>query len=166
MNVNFFETPCKEPARIDKLFGICDKQDGSKAFTDAENNNFWIAIVNNEHEKSVSFTPIDHCITIYKEGTSNQESTCDGMLTFKNSLYLVELKEKQKDWKTEAINQLKNTIRLLLLHHDLSKFRYKKAYACNKKHPNFKVIESSTKIEFFRETEGFKLDIQNEITIK
>ena len=34
MIVNFFETGCKEPAKTDDLFGICDDQDGTKAYTD------------------------------------------------------------------------------------------------------------------------------------
>lgn len=166
MKINFLETPCKEPNRTDKLFGICDKQDGSKAFNDVEDQQKWIAFVKNEQAKSISFTPIDNCIQIFKDGGKDQESTCDGMLTFENSLYLVELKEKEKSWLMEATKQLKNTIRLLRLHHDLSAFKYKKAYACNKKHPYFKALDYSFRKDFFRRTDGFRIDAQTEIAIK
>jgi hypothetical protein len=167
MSANFFETPCKEPSRTDPLFGICDDQNGRKAYTDNATKNKWIATVKNEQFTEVSFTPIDHCILILKEGTNDQESTCDGMLTFQNSLYLVELKEKEKhSWKSEAISQLKNTIKLLYASHDLTPFKYKKAYACNKKHPSFIVLDSETRKEFFKKTNGFRIEAQAEITIK
>ena len=168
MSVNFFDTPCKEPARIDPLFGICDNQDGvSKAYTDDVNQNKWVATVINENETEVSFTPIDHCISILKEGTKDEESLCDGMLTFQNSLFLVELKEKEKHaWQSKAVAQLENTIRLLQTNHDLSAFKYKKAYACNKKHPLFTSIDNEARMKFFRATNGFRIDAQAQIVIK
>lgn len=167
MSVNFFDTPCKEPARIDPLFGICDNQDGvSKAYTDDVNQNKWVATVINETETEVSFTPIDHCISILQEGTKDEESLCDGMLTFQNSLFLVELKEKGKHaWQSEAVAQLENTIRLLQANHDLSVFKYKKAYACNKKHPNFSTYDNEKQKTLFSKTK-FRIDIQAKIVIK
>ena len=56
-------------------------------------NTKWIAKVINNNDLAISFTPIDNCIIVLKEGTLDKESTCDGMLTFSNSLYLVELKK-------------------------------------------------------------------------
>jgi len=167
MKVDFFDTPCKEPARIDTLFGICDDQDGvSIAYTDNSNKDKWVAIVINKNETEVAFTTIDHCITILKEGTKDEESLCDGMLTFQNSLYLVELKEKEKNaWQSEAIAQLENTIRLLQANHDLSAFKYKKAYVCNKKHTNFSVYDNEKQKALFSKTK-FRIDIQSEILIK
>lgn len=112
------------------------------------------------------FTPIDNCIIVYKGGTKDKESTYDGMLTFTDSLYLVELKDKgHAGWKTEAINQLENTIRLMNEFHKLDTIRYKKAYACNKKYPNFKVIDAAERKAFFHRTNGFRLDVQAEITV-
>ncbi|HNW52010.1 MAG TPA: hypothetical protein PKH79_13070 [Prolixibacteraceae bacterium] len=168
MKVNFFDTPCKEPARIDPLFGICDDQDGvSKAYTDHANQNKWIATVINKNQTEVFFTPIDHCFSILREGSKEEESLCDGMLTFQSSLYLVELKEKEKHaWQLEALTQLENTIRLLQANHDLSVFKYKKVYACNKKHPFFKAIDNETSKRFFKNSDGFRIDVQAEITIK
>jgi hypothetical protein len=167
MKVDFFDTPCKEPARIDPLFGICDDQIGTKAYTDGESQGKWIATVRNENQIEVAFTPIDHCITILKDGTNDEESLCDGMLTFYNSLYLVELKEREKHaWLLKALDQLENTIRLLHANHDLSAFKCKKAYACNKKHPLFKAIDNEMSKRFFKNTDGFRIDAQGEIRIK
>jgi len=168
MSVNFFDTPCKEPARIDPLFGICDNQDGvSKAYTDDVNQNKWVATVINETETEVSFTPIDHCISILQEGTKDEESLCDGMLTFHNSLFLVELKEQGTGgWLPKAVGQLENTIRLMYANHNLSAFKYKKAYACNKKHPLFTSIDNEARKKFFKATNGFRIDAQAQIVIK
>jgi hypothetical protein len=167
MSVNFFKTKCKELPRQDKLFGICDDQDGTKAYTDATDDSNWIAKVINTNDLSVSFTAIDNCIIIFKEGAKDKESTCDGMLTFSNSLYLVELKNQGTGgWLPKAKGQLENTIKLLSSVHNIEDYRYKKAYACNKKHPNFTVIDAAEKKAFFERNKGFRIDVQREITIK
>ena len=167
MNVNFLGPDCKEPARTNKLFGICDDQDGSPAYTNITDNSKWIANVINNSEITISFTAIDNCIIVLKDGTKDKESTCDGMLTFNDSLYLVELKKQGTGgWLPDAKGQLENTIKLLNTNHNLSTFRYRKAYACNRKHPNFTVIDSAERKAFFQRTKGFRIDAQAEITIK
>ena len=137
MKVDFFDNVYIEPARSEIVFGVCDAQDGEKAYTDIENEDTWIAKVKNSDQLNTVFTPIDNCLIIFKDGTKDKESTCDGMLTFQNSLFLIELKNQRANWITKAKAQLINTIRLLSEHHDIFEFRYKKAYACNKKHPYF-----------------------------
>jgi hypothetical protein len=115
----------------------------------------------------ISFTPIDNCLNIFNGGSSDKESTCDGMLQFEQSLFLIELKKQSVGgWITDAKRQLENTIRLLHENHDLSAFTNKKAYACNKKHPNFTVIDPSERKAFFSRTMGFRIDAQTEIMIK
>jgi len=167
MSVNFFETGCKESTRNEKLFGLCDDQNGKKAYSDSINNSKWIAKIINNKEISISFTAIDNCIMVYKNGSKDKERSCDGMLTFVQSLFLVELKKQRTGgWIQDAKSQLENTIKLLSENHDLSDFRYKKAFACNRKHPNFTVIESAEKKSFFKRTNGFIIDIQAEIVIK
>jgi hypothetical protein len=167
MSVNFLETTCKEPARSELVFGLCDKNDGSKAYSDAGNMPTWTALVSNVNSVEVTFTAIDNCIIILKDGTKDKESTCDGMLTFTNSLYLVELKDHGTGgWLPKAKAQLENTIRLLYESHELTDFRFKKAFACNKRHPNFVVIHSEEQKSFFVNTKGFRLDIQAQILIK
>ncbi len=166
MSVDFFNTPCKEPTLTNEKFGICDNQDGTKAYTDIGDTTNWIASVINKNQIEVAFTAIDNCIIVLKEGTQDKESSCDGMLTFNNNVYLVELKnQKTGGWLPDAIGQLKNTIRLLKANNNLEEVKYKKAYACNRKHPNFQVIEDERKKKFLNET-GFRLDVQAEIVIK
>lgn len=167
MSVNFFETQCKEESRNIKQFGICDDQNGTKAYTDILNRTIWIAEVKNDNEIDVIFTAIDNCIIVFKEGTKDEESSCDGMLTFSQSLFLVELKKQGTGgWISDAKRQLENTIKLISKNHDLSNFRYKKAFACNRKHPSFTVIDTAERKSFFERTEGFRIDIQAEIVIK
>jgi hypothetical protein len=167
MSANFFETDCKESSRNEKQFGICDDQNGTKAYTDTTDNRKWIAKVTNNNDIDISFTAIDNCIVVYKEGTKEKESSCDGMLTFAQSLYLVELKKQSTGgWIADAKGQLENTIKLLSKNHDLSNFRFKKAFACNRKHPNFTVIDTAERKSFFERTNGFRIDVQTEIKIK
>jgi hypothetical protein len=167
MSVNFFESDCKEPSRQDKLFGICDDQNGTKAYTSITDNTRWIAKVRNDSDLSISFTAIDNCIIVLKEGTRETESTCDGMITFSNGLYLVELKKQGTGgWLSVAKSQLENTIKLLMSNHNLEEYKYKKAYVCNKKHPNFTVIDAAERKAFFERTKGFRIDAQAEIVVK
>lgn len=166
MSANFFVTDCKEESRNEKQFGICDDQNGTKAYTDTTDNTKWIAKVTNVKEIDVSFTPIDNCIIVLKEGTKDKESSCDGMLTFAQNLYLVELKKQGKGgWISDAKGQLENTIKLISKNHDLSNFRYKKAFACNRKHPSFTVIDTAERKSFFERTRGFRIDVQAEIVV-
>jgi len=165
MKTNFFETDCKEYSRTNALFGLCDKEDNSKAYSTLDTPDKWIATVVNNENKTIIFTPIDNCIEILKEGTNQKESTCDGMLTFENTIYLVELKNQRTQWQNKAIQQLENTMRLLLESQDLDKFKYKKAFACNKKHPNFVTIDNERNKRFFKNY-GFRIDLQAKIIIK
>ena len=166
MSMNFFETDCKEPERTDNIFGICDGQCGCRAYTSITDSKKWIAKVINNANLAISFTAIDNCIIVFKKGTKDKESTCDGMLTFPASLYLVELKDQEKgSWLAKAKSQLENTINLLKENHNLNDFRYKKAYICNKRHPYFTVLNPAEKKAFF-ESNGFRLDVHAEIMIK
>ncbi len=164
--INFFNNNCNEASISNKEFGICDDQNGTKAYTDNTNSKKWIATIKNDKRKKIVFTAIDNCIIILKEETSDKESTCDGMLTFENSLFLVELKvQRQGGWLPRAISQLENTIKLIKKHNDISKIKYKKAYACNKIHPRFQIMASEQMKRFFDKT-GFRIDVQAEIKIK
>lgn len=168
MSVNFFETECQEPSKTDEIIGICDDQTGKKAYTNTTDSSKWVAVIKNSDKLAVSFTAIDNCIIILKEGTKDKESTCDGMITFKDSLFLIELKKQGTGgWISDAIKQLENTIKLLIANHnrDLQRIKYKKAFACNKKHPRFRSIDNEQNKRFYR-THGFRLDVQAEIVIK
>ena len=75
-------------------------------------------------------------------------------------------KQSTGGWIADAKGQLENTIQLLSENHDLSDFRFKKAFACNRKHPNFTVIDTAERKSFFERTNGFRIDVQAEIVIK
>ena len=166
MNINFFNNQCKELPKTDKTIGICDDQDGKRAYTDSTDPSKWLATIKNENQLSISFTAIDNCMNIIKEESKNRESTCDGMLTFSDSLFLVELKKQRTGgWISDAIGQLENTIKILLSNHNLEAYKYKKAFACNRRHPRFTVIDNERNKRFFN-TYGFRLDIQAEIVVK
>ena len=166
MSIDFLNTECKESVRNNSVYGICDNQDGTKAYTNIANESSWVATVENTNQLETVFTPIDNCIIIMKNGTKDEESTCDGMLTFRNSIYLIELKEQRTGgWLPDAIGQLENTIKLIEKANNIDDITFKKAYACNKKHPNFQVIDVERKRRFFDET-GFRIDAQAKIVVK
>ncbi len=164
--VDFFNSDCLESLRTDIQFGLCDDETHQTAYTDTLDSQKWIAQVNNPLKKKIAFYAIDNCQVVLQPGSLNRESTCDGMLVESNKLILVELKNRGiGGWRKDAISQLENTIRLMSIHHDLSQFKLKKAYACNRKHPQFAQLESELKLKFRRNNHGFHLDIQSQITL-
>lgn len=168
--VNFFDLSNNndEPLRTDTQFGLCD-DDGENhpnpAYSDVRQPEKWIATVQNPNGFGVQFYAIDKRIKIIIDG--DEQSLCDGMLIFQEKLYLVELKVQRAEWINHAISQLRNTIDLLKQYHapELAQFKSKKAYACNRKHPNFALSHAATMNRFYQET-GFRLDIQATIHIK
>jgi len=161
MSIGFFNTPCSEKPRNEKRFGLCDDDDESPAYSSHDNEENWIATVESTAQEVV-FTPIDKCIIPTKEGSTDKESNCDGMLTFTDSLFLVELKNERKNWFTGGLNQIENTIRLMRKQGALDQ-KYLKAYVCNKRHPHFRTIDNAFSRKFLHET-GFRID--NQATIK
>lgn len=55
--MNFFDAEYQEPPTSESTFGICDDQNGQKAYTDRTNK--WIATVHNEKPFQLIFTAID-----------------------------------------------------------------------------------------------------------
>ena len=160
--MNFFDIGCQYGPVNYTSFGICDDQNTTKAYITDVNPETWVAVVKNDKQKNLIFTAIDKCVIHDDEEIGR--GRCDGMLTTIDLLYLIELKEKDPPWRNEAIEQLKSTIIFLRANHDLSKFKHKKAFACNKKRNAFVVIEHEESLAFFREY-GFRLDIQAEVII-
>lgn len=180
--VNFFDlsTNNNEPLRTDSEFGLCDNNSPKHKEEPAYSNNDikyrdsrkaedkhlrWVATVVNSSNIPVRFYAIDKRIQILING--DEQSLCDGMLVFNDKLYLVELKVKKEEWLDDSINQLRSTISFLQQYHtnELAQFKSKKAYACNRKHPNFALSHAATMNRFYQET-GFRLDIQATIHIK
>lgn len=162
MSINFFEPTCQEQGITNALFGLCDDQNGKKAYTNVINPTKWIATVKNDNNKNLLFTAIDKCII--KDNEQIGRGRCDGMLTSDEHLYFVELKNANSPWQTDAIEQLESTIQFFKTNHNIDAYRYKKAFACNKKKEKFRVIDNEFNIRFYR-TYGFRIDIQAEILV-
>ena len=76
----------------------------------------------------------------------------------------MELKDQAKDWIQEAIEQLESTIQFFIEHHDISIYKHKKAFACNKKHRHFQEIDNEFNLQFFRKY-GVRIDVQGQIIV-
>ncbi len=162
MSVNFLDNIYKEPARNNPLFGLCDNQDGQKAYSDIEMPDTWVAIVKNDKEIDVIFTPVDKCLI--KDYEYEGRGRCDGILTSAEHLYFIELKDQAKSWISDAIEQLESTIEFFKENHDINTFRHKKAFACNKQRKYFQEIDNELNLSFFRKHK-VRLDIQAEILV-
>ena len=144
-------------------FGICYGDDASAAYVDVQNEDRWIAVVENKESADLIFTAIDK--GIIKNNDHPDRGRCDGMITRNQELlYFVELKDQNKKWMTPAIEQLESTILFFIEYHDISSYRYKKAFACNRAHPHFNVIDNESNLKFFRKY-GVRLDIQAKIVV-
>ena len=162
--LDFFDPAYQEPPIDDSLFGLCDNEDGTAAFTDKKNRNTWIATVENPNKTRLIFTAIDKGVIKDDEYIENER--CDGMLTSNKHLYFVELKNQRDSWIPKGISQLESTIKLFDIAHPGKKKQYihKKAYICNKKHPRFHVFDNERNMDFFR-TYQFRIDIQAKIVL-
>lgn len=155
--MDFFNPACQSGPFNQAQFGLCDDQNTTRAYVDTETPEKWVATVKNPSQKNVIFTAIDKCVI--QDRDKPDRGRCDGMLTTKDQLYLVELKDQKTNWMPHAIDQLESTIQFLRDHHDLTPFRHKKAFACNKRHRVFVTVDHELKRRFF-DGYGFRLDIQ------
>ena len=162
MSLNFFKASCQESPLNVSLFGLCDDQNGTKAYTNINHPDTWIATVKKEHNVELVFTAIDKCVI--KDNEYPGRGRCDGMLTAPGLLYLVELNNTPKDWLSATIEQLESTIQFFMDNHDLSSYKHKKAFACNKKHRHFQEIDNEFNLRFFRKYR-FRIDVQAEIIV-
>lgn len=159
--MDFFNAICQEPTLNDSIFGLCDDQNGKKAYTNLTDNSKWIATVKNNNTE-LTFTAIDKCVI--KDNEERGRGRCDCMLTSANHIYFIELKDQLRNWKTDAIEQLESTIQFFIANHNVKNYKYKKAFACNKKQPRFQEIDNELNLYFFR-TYGFRIDAQTEIIV-
>ena len=162
MSLNFFKSDCQYPPIRLNTFGLCDNQNGTKAYPDNSNLETWIAEVKNDSNLEIVFTAIDKCVL--QDNEYKGRGRCDGMLTTDIHLYLVELKNQDPPWQSHAIDQLESTIQFLIEKHDISKYKKRKAFACNKKKQKFIVINNESNKAFFKRT-TFRIDIQANIAI-
>lgn len=161
MSINFFQAECQQQLNHE-LFGLCDAQNNTKAYPDINNPNNWIATVKNNRNLNLIFIAVDKCII--KDDEQEGRGRCDGLLISSEHIYFIELKDQKKNWKPNAIIQLESTIEFFIDNHDISIYRHKKAFVCNKQHKHFKKIDNEFKLRFFR-TYGVRIDIQADIII-
>ncbi len=140
MPVDFFRD-CKKQDCKASLFGLCDDSndgDTKSAYINVDELSKWIAIVHNENVLCISFYVIDGCVSWRRED-GKEAGKCDGMLCYDNNrnVLFVELKNRtieRKTWRTDARDQLKDTILCFLRFNDRKYFDKIEAYICNKKH--------------------------------
>lgn len=166
--IDFFNPNCQHPPTREPVFGLRDCNDNNisvPAYPDFAMSDKWIAKVINEHQLDIIVTSIDKCVILDNQLPNTPR--CDAMLTTDNILYLVELKNKGGDWISEAVNQLRSTANILQSHHptQLQSYKLKKAFACNKRRPQFKVIQQEEQHEFYYRSGGFRLDLQATVVI-
>jgi hypothetical protein len=53
--MDFFEITCQEPTIDKSIFGLCDDQNRTKAYTNIDDQTKWIATVRNDNNKNLTF---------------------------------------------------------------------------------------------------------------
>lgn len=134
-------------------FGICENKTAKElpAYIDYDNKELWDAVVKSHGVVDFNFIAVDNNIPYYDE-KGNEKKRCDAMLYTKQTVAFIELKNQDRNWLNEAIGQLKSTIEHFKNEEDITKFKYRKAYVCNKTHPNFNYQFKDCMQKFFRET--------------
>jgi len=168
MSVNFTELRCQSHSRK-KTFGLCDDPDPAKtpAYIDETDGAKWIAVVENEMRRNITFTAIDNCVDILRQ-SGKMMQRCDGMLTYDNTVIFVELKDRQplrNAWVLDAIPQLKSTIEVFEGTESANTYDNKLAYIANKQHPIFKSSQQK-RMDLFLDETGYILRIHNRINIQ
>lgn len=166
-DIDFFrdEMPVK-----DTLFGICDDEDEAAktpAYVDVDVNrqDKWTAIVKNKSEKIISFIAVDNKIEI-KRDNGQMENRCDAMLHNDDYIVFIELKDQGKDWIRHAVeDQLVTTINIFKQCHDITAFKHKLAFACNRRHRTF-AFSQKEYMQRFKNAYGVRLNIGCDIVIK
>lgn len=160
--MDFFKPDCQSGPFNQAQFGLCDDQNATRAYVDTTTPEKWVATVENPSRVAVTFTAIDKCVI--QDADEPGRGRCDCMLTTDDLLYLVELKDQTPPWRQHAIEQLESSIQFLLAHHDVSRFRHKKAFACNKRRPAFVTVDNELQLQFRREY-GFRIDVQATVVV-
>lgn len=115
-----------------KEFGLCDDNNQTPVYIDQDNRNKWIAKVDNSLQVQLFLVPVDNMIK-FPKGVKR----CDAIIYSDKSIFFVELKNQRTSWLQNAIDQLQDTISVFDSNHNISDFISKRAYACNKAHPNY-----------------------------
>ena len=161
MSLDFFNEECQYPSTSTDIFGLCDNNDGSRAFPNFDNEEIWIAEVKNIGKFEIVITAIDSCLLRHDEYPDR--GRCDCMLTTETHLYFIELKNKRRKWIPGAMEQLESTMELFKGSHDIFQYKKRKVFACNRK-KRFVEITNAENKEFLRRTDFLK-QIQTTIEV-
>ncbi len=153
-----------ETVEIVPEFGICDNKTEKEkpAFLLYDNKEAWNAVVVSENKTDFNFIAVDNNIP-YSDKKGNEKKRCDAMLWTSNSVVFIELKDQARDWLDKAIEQLKSTIEYFDNVDGLNKFKFKKAYVCNKARPFFNYQFKDRIQQFYNET---GVNLRTEVLIK
>ena len=154
-----------EASRTDTEFGIGD--DGRMSFTTIEEKDT-ITVVKNPAGISLQFVPVDHNIPIKNE-SGGEASLCDAMIYTpfaieRKDIYFIELKDRSKNWISEALDQLKSTIHYFSQQYPNELFRFRTATASNKQRPFFDYSHKDKCAQFKSDT-GYRLNINTTVDI-
>ena len=168
MSINFLDETCQGQSNR-KIFGLCDDPSPQQnpAYIDENDGSKWIAVVVNEDKRLITFTAIDHCITVLR-ADGKMAKRCDGMLTYNNCVIFVELKQRGSQgsgWVKDADDQLRTSISYFEGEDEADNFTVKKAYISNSEHPKFKQSQLARMNQFFNDT-GYLLRIENRILVQ
>lgn len=139
MPIDFFRDCNRFESNKTKL-GLCDDStegETKSAYIDEDDSSKWIAIINNRKSLLIAFYAIDGCVSwLRNDGT--ESGKCDGMLCYdgNRNVLFVELKDRtmrNREWRTDAKSQLKETISYFIEHHDISHLKKIEAFICNKR---------------------------------
>lgn len=157
MAIDFSEAKCTTVTK-EKVFGI---HDVPPAVVDLQNDDLWIAWVENDAEIEVAFTAIDKCLDI----PDSEGERCEAMMTYDDAILFIELKDRDGGrWAGKSRDQLINTIRLFKRDADINSFRRRYGHIANKQRPHFHAGGMRFFEEFEEET-GFILRVSDVIRI-
>ena len=166
MKVDLFREICRSNV-VHQRFGLCDDENGTPAYFTLDYEGSWIATVINNGSKTIHFTAIDNCIDM-RRSKGEMDNRCDVMMVYDESLLLVELKNKRKNWKQEGIEQIEATVKRIIKDHPVfyERFKTRKAVVANSKHrsPHFESLDAELR-EKFNANFRLRLQFESEIII-
>lgn len=167
MRVQFFKTACQKTTNAIK-FGLYDAEDNTPVEIKLKDEELWNATVLNNKTKNVLVTAIDNCIDVLKPN-GEMDNRCDCMLTYDNTLLLVELKNKRESWQSEGLAQIESIVKIMI--DETPEFYYgfetRKAIVANRKHQFPAFHESNIEQrQIFRSKYGMRIQFESEINIK
>lgn len=165
MSLLFSKAECQEKTNKTE-FGLYDAEDNTPVKINLTDKDLWNATVLNDKSKTILVTAIDNCIDLFRPN-GEMEDRCDCMLTYDNTILLVELKNKRKNWQSEGLDQIENIVKIMIKQTPdfYCGFKKRKAVVANRKHqsPNFQEANIEQRQYFWSK---YKMRIQFESEIK